>query len=133
LAKTENSYGPQHKNPNTNCLRGFCETGNNLILLDPLKQIRAVASDCESFLVMNTYTLRTGYGARILNLFRSPRFDSVEPIPPGCVAWRAGTTTLFLLGSYPPIDCLKIPAQELDRRVTWMVNGCDKDAFAILL
>ncbi len=27
-----------------------------------------------------------------------------------CVACRAGTTTLFLLGSQPPIDCLKIPA-----------------------
>jgi hypothetical protein len=31
--------------------------------------------------------------------FRSLRIDSKEPIPPGCVAWRAGTTTLFLLGS----------------------------------
>jgi hypothetical protein len=26
-------------------------------------------------------------------------------------AWRAGATPLFLLGSCPPIDCLKIPAQ----------------------
>jgi hypothetical protein len=26
------------------------------------------------------------------------------------VAWRAGTTILLLLGSLPPIDCLKIPA-----------------------
>ncbi len=25
---------------------------------------------------------------------RSPRIDSKEPIPPSCVAWRAGTTTL---------------------------------------
>ncbi len=32
-------------------------------------------------------------------LSRSPRIDSKEPIPPGCVAWRASTTTLFLLGS----------------------------------
>ncbi len=32
-------------------------------------------------------------------LLRSPRIDSKEPIPPGCVAWRAGTTTLFLFGS----------------------------------
>jgi hypothetical protein len=37
--------------------------------------------------------------ARIFKLLRSPRIDSKEPIPPGCVAWRAGTTNLFLLGS----------------------------------
>ncbi len=33
------------------------------------------------------------------NFLRSPRIDSEEPIPPGCEAWRAGKTTLFLLGS----------------------------------
>ncbi len=38
---------------------------------------------------------------RIFKLLRSPRIDS-KSIPPGCVAWRAGTTNLFLLGSYPP-------------------------------
>ncbi len=32
-------------------------------------------------------------------LLRSPGIDSKELIPPGYVAWRAGTTTLFLLGS----------------------------------
>ncbi len=32
-----------------------------------------------------------------LNL--EPKIDSKEPVPPGCVAWRAGATTLFLLGS----------------------------------
>jgi hypothetical protein len=32
-------------------------------------------------------------------LLKSPRIDSMEPIPPVCVAWRAGTTTLFLFGS----------------------------------
>ncbi len=37
--------------------------------------------------------------ARIFKLLRSPRIDSKEPIPPGCVDLRAGTTTLFLLGS----------------------------------
>jgi hypothetical protein len=37
--------------------------------------------------------------ARICKLLRSPRIDSKETIPPGCVAWRAGTTALFLLGS----------------------------------
>ena len=41
------------------------------------------------------------YRARIFKLIRSSRIDSKEPIPPGCVAWRAGTTTLFLLGSVP--------------------------------
>jgi hypothetical protein len=33
-----------------------------------------------------------------------------ESIPPAYVAWRAGTPTLFLLGSWPPIDYSKIPA-----------------------
>ncbi len=32
-------------------------------------------------------------------LLRSPRIDSIEPITPGCVAWRAGMTTIFLLCS----------------------------------
>jgi hypothetical protein len=36
---------------------------------------------------------------KFFKLLRSPRIDSKEPIPPGCEAWRAGTTTLFLLGS----------------------------------
>jgi hypothetical protein len=40
-----------------------------------------------------------GTRARIAKLLRSPRIDSKEPIPPGCVVWRAGTSTLFLLGS----------------------------------
>ncbi len=33
-----------------------------------------------------------------------------ESIPPAYVAWRAGTTVLFLIGSYPPKDYSKIPA-----------------------
>jgi hypothetical protein len=37
--------------------------------------------------------------ARIFKLLRSLRIDLMEPIPPGCVAWQASTTTLFLLGS----------------------------------
>jgi hypothetical protein len=37
--------------------------------------------------------------SQIFKLLRGPRIDSKEPIPPGCVAWRAGKTTLFLLGS----------------------------------
>jgi hypothetical protein len=41
--------------------------------------------------------------ARILKLLmtRSPRIDSKEPIPAGCVACRATTKTPFLLGSHP--------------------------------
>ncbi len=37
--------------------------------------------------------------------------DSLESISRSLefLAWRAGTTTLFLLGSWPPIDCSKIP------------------------
>ncbi len=41
------------------------------------------------------FSLRAG----IFELFRSPRIDSKEPIPPGCVNGRAGRTTLLLLGS----------------------------------
>ncbi len=37
--------------------------------------------------------------ARIFKLLTSRRIDSKEPIPPGCVAWRGGTTTPFLFGS----------------------------------
>ncbi len=44
---------------------------------------------------------RQFHRARIFKLLRSPRIYSKEPISPGCVAWRAGTTTLFLLGSQP--------------------------------
>jgi hypothetical protein len=39
------------------------------------------------------------FRARIFKLVRNPRVDSKESILPGCVAWRAGTITLFLLGS----------------------------------
>jgi hypothetical protein len=38
----------------------------------------------------------------IFKLLRSPEIDSKESIPPNYVARRAGTTTLFLLGSKPP-------------------------------
>ncbi len=44
--------------------------------------------------------------ASILKLLRSPGIHSKKSIPPANVAWRAGTTTLFLLGSPPPcIQC----------------------------
>ncbi len=39
------------------------------------------------------------YRARIFKLLRNQRIDSKEPIPLGCVAWRAGRTILFLLDS----------------------------------
>ncbi len=37
--------------------------------------------------------------ARIFKRLWSPGIDSKEWIPPAYVAWRAGTITLFLLGS----------------------------------
>jgi hypothetical protein len=40
-----------------------------------------------------------GIRARILNGYGAPEVDSKEWIPPAYVAWRAGTITLFLLGS----------------------------------
>jgi hypothetical protein len=39
------------------------------------------------------------YRAWIFKILRSPEIDSKESIPPAYVAWRAGTITLFLLGS----------------------------------
>ncbi len=36
---------------------------------------------------------------RIFKHLRNPRINSKESIPPAYVAWLAGTTTLFLLGS----------------------------------
>ncbi len=50
--------------------------------------------------------------SRNLKLVRSPRIGPKETIPSGCVAWRAGTTTLLLFRFLAPIDCLKIPAQD---------------------
>ncbi len=54
----------------------------------------------------------TATSARIFKCLWGPGIDSKEWIPPAYVAWRAGTITLFLLGSYlAPIDFLKISAQ----------------------
>jgi hypothetical protein len=39
------------------------------------------------------------YWAGIFKLFWSPGIDSRVSIPPAYVAWRVGTTTLFLPGS----------------------------------
>jgi hypothetical protein len=38
----------------------------------------------------------------ICKLLRCPGSDSKESIPQAYVAWRAGTTILFLLGFWPP-------------------------------
>jgi hypothetical protein len=40
--------------------------------------------------------------ARIFKRVWSPGIDTKEWIPPAYVVWRAGTITLFLLGSWPP-------------------------------
>ncbi len=48
----------------------------------------------------------------ICKLLRRPGIDYKESISPGYKGWRAGTTSLFLLGSYTAHrDCYKIPAQ----------------------
>ncbi len=44
----------------------------------------------------------TGPPGGIFKLLRSPEIYSKESIRPAYVAWRAGTRTLFLLGSWPP-------------------------------
>jgi hypothetical protein len=43
--------------------------------------------------------MREANRARIFKLLVSPGADSKESVPPAYVAWRAGTTTPFLLGS----------------------------------
>ncbi len=48
--------------------------------------------------------------ARTFKCLWGPGIDSKERIPSASVAWRAGTITLFLLGSQPPQTFLKIPS-----------------------
>ncbi len=59
----------------------------------------------------------------IYKLLRSPGIDSKEQIPPAYVAWRAGTATLFLLGSWPPKIVLKfqlrLQVHKLAELVPW--------------
>ncbi len=56
-----------------------------------------------------------GSMSTILEVFTEPEFLNFEGtrelIPPAYAAWRAGTSTLFLLGFLAPIHCSKIPAQ----------------------
>ncbi len=47
----------------------------------------------------------------IFKHWRSPGIDSEQLISPAYVAWRAGTTTLFLIGFSAPKDCSKILTQ----------------------
>ncbi len=61
---------------------------------------------------------RRGQGKKregIFKLLRNLGIDSKESNPPAYVAWRAGTTTLFLLGSQPPQVDLKSQHQEKAR------------------
>jgi hypothetical protein len=52
--------------------------------------------------------------ARIFKLLRSPRIDSEESIPPAFVAWRAGTTTLFLYSVPNPHRLFRNSSTDLD-------------------
>jgi hypothetical protein len=68
--------------------------------------------------------------SRIFKLLRSPRIDSKEPIPPGCVAWRADTydnpiPTQFLAAE----DCLTIPAQDPKLKILFTLTKIQKDGF----
>ncbi len=78
--------------------------------------------------------------ARIVKLLRSPRIDSKEPIPPGCVAWRTCDNpipTRFLA----PIDCLTLPALDFAERDKCkpvlprlsLVGNIEKPRFEILI
>ncbi len=51
-----------------------------------------------------SFTRKTFHHTRdgIFKPLRSPGIDATESIPPAHVAWWTGTTTLFLLDSWPP-------------------------------
>jgi len=69
------------------------------------------------------------YRARSFKLSRSPRIDSKEMILPAYVAWRATTTTLFLLGFYiGPIDCLKITALMVQKNLGQDPSGMSSNS-----
>jgi hypothetical protein len=63
-----------------------------------------------------------------LNILRSPGINSKKSIPPAYIAWRAGTTTLFQIGSSAHTDFSEIPAQngsywyELDKGKVYRRN-----------
>jgi hypothetical protein len=54
-----------------------------------------------SLMQANQLRNRISLRALIFKLLRRSRVDSKDSIPPAYVAWRAGTTTHFLLGSLP--------------------------------
>jgi len=58
-------------------------------------QIRALAA----VVTMLLRRMCTTHKFILFKLLRNTRIDSKEPIPPGCVAWRACTINLFLLDS----------------------------------
>jgi hypothetical protein len=63
-------------------------------------EIRAKAtSTCGAFLKLSCYETDPKYRDGIFKLLISPGINFKKSIPPAYVAWRAGTTTLFLLGS----------------------------------
>ncbi len=61
-----------------------------------------ICSACLSGLVSASINGGSLHRDGIFKLLRSPGIDSKESIPTVYVAWRAGTTTLFPLGSKPP-------------------------------
>jgi hypothetical protein len=58
-----------------------------------------LASDAQKCPDPDWVILDPKHWPRIFKLLRGPGIDSKESIPPAYVAWRAGTITLFLLGS----------------------------------
>jgi hypothetical protein len=67
------------------------------------------------------------YRARIYKLLRSPEIDSKESIPPAYVAWRVGTTTVFLLSFLASIGCSKVPARIFER--LWSPESIPRNEF----
>jgi hypothetical protein len=64
-----------------------------------MKEVTGVGGRRDDGRKIKERTVELIFRARIFYHLRSPRIDSKESIPPAYVAWRAGTTTLFLLGS----------------------------------
>ncbi len=75
--------------------------------LKAIAQLKRACILCNSlserckYVKFNPYPI-TGNRARIFKPLRNPIIDSKEPIPPSCVGWQAGSTTLFLHGSQHP-------------------------------
>jgi hypothetical protein len=64
----------------------------------------------------------------IFKLLRGPGIDLKESIPPAYVAWQAGTTSLFLLGTLPPLIVLKF-----QHRLHWLVELIPWNRFIVSL